>query len=354
VKRVLALVVACGGSTEPPSAAVAPPPVAAAGSESAVPEPPPPAPRGWHASVRRPGPANDDLPHRRAAIAPWLDHADTCIPPRDALLRGQPEHGLPGDDDLTLSLDAYADHLVTCAQLQTRRGNSVFFDRVSFACWDVDPARGTLTRRADLGRSYLDCQDGRCEPAAATWPSYDGSEVVIRDDDRRVFDVFARGSNGARGKKLRTVAEPADPVGEPPAVVADLRGVLFVSLEDRVLAIDARGSAFATAGGLVASVVDPTTVRIVTDALHALDVDVVTHRETVIQLPGCEDNEFGASSPDPTGPCVTVLAATHLVGAIRYHGTLYATDDNGRRLDVLDPATYRATAARALAVCPPP
>lgn len=345
---LLALIAACGGGSSEPVALPAPTPTI-----PTPPEPPQIAVFRNYPVRRLPGPRDDDHTHRRDEIAPWLDHADTCVPPRDALLRGKLDDGLD-DNNLTLALDDYGDRLVACAQLQTRRGNSVFIDRVSYACWDVDPARGTLTRRGDLGRSYLDCQDGSCAPAAASWPSYDGTELVVRDDDRRVFDVFARGSNGARGKKLRTVVEPNDPVGEPPAILANLRGVLVIALEDRMLAVDERGSAFSYASGLQASVVDATTIRMITDALHATDVDVVARRERIILLPGCEDSEFGAAAPTPSGPCVTTLAATHLVGAIRYHGTLYAIDDAGRRLDTLDPATYRATASRPLAVCPPP
>jgi hypothetical protein len=353
VKRALALIAACGGSAEPPappSTAVAPAPATA----TADPEPERPAGPRPPPFTHGPGPANDDYPHRVQAIAPWLDHADACIPPADALLRGRPDRGLPGDDDLTVTLDAYADQLVGCGQLLTRRGNSVFFDHVSYACWNVDPKRGTLARRADLPRAYVDCQDGRCEPAAAQWPSYDGKEVVVRDDDRRVFDVFARAPDGRRGKKLRTIAEPADPVGEPSAIVADLGGVLFIAVEDGVVAVDERDHPIAHAKALRADVLDATTVRIVVDPLHVVDVDVAARRALAFALPGCTADELSGRRDQVSAVCDDALVATHLVDAVRFGGMLYAIDNAGRRLDVLDPATYRATATRPLAVCPPP
>ena len=352
MRRALALIAACGGSAEP----AAPPAIAAptALPPTAPTEPERPARPRPPRVARTPGPANDDHPHHRDAIAPWLDHADACIPPRDALLRGQPDSGLPGDDDVTIALDSYADHLVACAQLLTRRGNSVFFDPVSYACWNVDPARGTVARRPDLARAYLDCQDGSCAPAAAAWPSYDGSELVVRDDDRRAFDVFARGADGKRGVTLRTVAEPADPVGEPAGILADLHGVLFVAVEDAVVAIDERGNQIAHAHGVRVDVVDATTVRIVIDPLHVVDVDVAARHALAFALPGCTADELTGSRDQVSAVCDDALVATHLADAVRFGGALYAIDNTGRRLDVLDPATYRATATRPLAVCPPP
>jgi hypothetical protein len=349
VKRALALLAACSGSTEPaPSASEQPVPTPASALAEPAAAPPPPR------VVRTPGPANDDYPHRVHAIAPWLSHADACIPPSDALLRGQPEHGLPGDDDLTIALDAYADHLVACAQLLTRRGNSVFFDQVSYACWNVDPARGTLARRTDLPRAYLDCRDGRCAPAAAEWPSYDGKEVVVRDDDRRAFDVFARDPDGKHGRRLRTIAEPADPVGEPAEIVADLGGVVFIAVEDSIVAVDERDRPVAHFKATRAEILDATTVRIVVNPLHVVDVDVAARRSLAFALPGCTADELTGRRDQVSPTCDDALVSAHLVDAIRFGDVLYAIDNAGRRLDVLDPATYRATASRSLAVCPPP
>jgi hypothetical protein len=301
-------------------------------------------------------PANDDFPSRRAELAPWLLHADTCIPPRDALQRGHGNSGLPDDGALLLGLDVYDDHLVACTDVFTRRGNSVFFDRVSYGCWNVDATTGKLARRADLPRAYLDCRDGGC-PAGdnAAWPSYDGHEVVVRDDDRRMFDVYARDAQGGRGKKLRSFKTPDDPVGEPASIAADLGGVVFVAVpEDKVVVVDERGRELHHDPGSFVHVLDATTARILANPLHAVDFDVVARRATAIALPGCVAGELGSPSDQRSAECSDALATTHLGDAVRLKGTLYAVADAGRRLLVVDAASYRATASRALAVCPPP
>ncbi len=293
-----------------------------------------------------PGPANDDFPHRRADLAPWLLHADACIPPRDALQRGHDDSGLPDDGALLLALELYDDHLVACTDACSRAAATRCSSTASAtrALQDVDAATGKLARRADLPRAYMDCRDGGCPPGDnAAWPSYDGHEVVVRDvRSTCMFDVYAaRDAQGSRGKKLRSFKTPDDPVGEPAtSIAADLGGVVFVGVpEDKVVVIDERGRELHHEPGSFVHVVDATTARILDNPLHAVDFDVVARRATAIALPGCLADELGSPSDQRSTQCSDALATTHLGDAVRLKGTLYAVADAGRRLLVVDAAS---------------
>lgn len=298
--------------------------------------------------------ATDDLPHRRELIRPWLQAS--CVPP-EVIVKGDDDLG---HDRVKLALDTYDGKLVACAQMETRRGGTVFGEDVSYACWDVDAKTGKLARRSDLARSYFRCEDGTCPPAdgVADAVSYDGKEIATWDAGSAAITVYARGSDGARGAKLRTLAVPSaidrGALGGIGTELIDMPGAMLIVDDNRNLhELDARGREVATAQATTAAhVVDDDHVLAMADDLHGVSIDLARHAATTIALPGCTDDEL--IGHDRGGPCESVLAATHVIGSVRYGGALYAIDDAGRRLLRLDPKTYRATDNRALAVCAPP
>jgi len=138
--------------------------------------------------------ANDDLPHHAAKFGPLFDGAKDCI---------------PKSDEVTVALDAYDGKLVACAQVMTRQGASVFLDNVSFACWNVDP-NGKLSRRADLGRSYFECQDG-C-PTEVGYRNgaiaYDGKKLSLASED--AVTIYERKPDGTKGAVVTTIKPVPD------------------------------------------------------------------------------------------------------------------------------------------------
>ncbi len=144
-------------------------------------------------TVAVPAEAHDDLPHRKAELAPQLARALTCF---------------PAGDDFDPAIDAYDGHLVLCAQALTRRGVSAFSDRVSYACWNLDG--GVLARRTDLGRGFFDCQDGTCTGELTEVTSHDGRTLLVYDDKRQRISIFERMPDGSRGARTHDFALPAD------------------------------------------------------------------------------------------------------------------------------------------------
>ncbi len=169
IRRAFLLVLAACESTsspQPPEKA-APPAVAPLPPDAAPPGPRMPVVKTW---------AYDDLPHRTAELAPVIEHANDCIPSAAKDRNGEPI-------ELSVAIDAFDGKLVACLQSLTRQGGSVFFDRVSHVCWNVDPASGKLTRRSDLSRAFFACQDG-CDGNEdvsyhAGTISYDGHRVAV-------------------------------------------------------------------------------------------------------------------------------------------------------------------------------
>jgi hypothetical protein len=277
-------------------------------------------------------------------MVPKLVTARSCIPPSE----DNPDD--PGHDALTVALDRIDGMLVACAQLLTRRGTSVFFDMVSYACWDVEPTTAHLTRRADLGRSYFDCQDGECtDDRQAT--SYDGSARVVVDD--AAISIVTRPD----GKPIAQFPRPAD-------VVADglLRGdlvylgrLLYVHTEtdhrSQIRVLDGRGQAVATLPGRGLQIVDDDLVLAITDALHATAFEPRTRITRQLAGNDCTADEL-AGRTDASTRCTAALATTHLTDAVRFRGKLYAVDQDRRRFVELDPATFRERKALPLATCP--
>lgn len=297
----------------PAPAAVEAPPVPVAAGATAVPD--------ATGEMQPPGPpptqAHDDLPHRHARLDPLLAAARDCVPRADLL----------GADDeaVTLALDAFDDHLVACAQVVTRRGGSVFFDLVSYACWNVDPKTAAVTRRADLARSYVRCQEGSCAPyedRAVT--SYDGTERLAFDDARHELSITTRA-----GAVVRSFPSPAELAGMEP-LRGDLTYVghtIFAVGEHGVVVVDDHGQILGHVAGRDVHVMDAGHVLVAEDEQHATLYDLATHKNRRIQLPA--------------------PSAAHTV---RFHDVLYAVDD-AHRLAVLDPDTLRVRQTRPFVVC---
>jgi hypothetical protein len=301
--------------------------------------------------VQIPHGATDDLPHRRQLLAPWL-RAD-CVPPHD-LADPADDH-----DQIELALDVLDDQLVACAQMLTRRGGSVFGDHVSYACWNVS-ATGAVARRGDLGRSYFRCQDGSCPPGTLDHdvPSYDGTQLISLDL-RGNLTRYTREADGSRGALVGTIhAKQLELDGSDDRTGADLvampGGAIAVTDDiDDTLVFNSHGILEARVEAARLDVEDATHLFATRDALHGAVVDLVAQRITKIRLDGCTAAEL-REEVEQSGPCQTVLAATHLGNVVRWRDQLYAIDGAGRRLLVLDPATFRATASQPLAVCTPP
>lgn len=296
--------------------------------------------------VHPPGSAKDDLPHRRAEMVPKLAAARSCVPH----IEDNPED--PGHDSLTIELDRLGNELVACAQLPTRRDVSVFFDRVSYACWNLDPATAHLTRRADLGRSYYRCQDGGCVPEDHQATSYDGSARVVVDDTS--VTILARPGD----KEIARFPTPTDLVGKAMfrddlAYVGHL--IYIHPLDDgpaRFEVYDERGTQVATLPGGEMHVVDDDLVVVATDPLHATLFDPRTKKTRTFAAAGCTNDELHVST-DASPGCQAAVLATHLTDAIRFRSKLYAIDQFKPALVELDPATFRERKKLPLAVCPP-
>jgi hypothetical protein len=200
-----------------------------------------------------PSSADDDLPHRQRELAPVFAQAPDCIPAYNA-----PPGNAVDDEQLNLAIDALDGKLVVCAQFWTRRDVSVFLDRVSYACWDVDQPTAALTRRRDLGRSYFQCQDGTCPPGQDRVVSFDGREVVEDVRYRGEIEVRSRAKDGTVGEVARTFSTPAALAnaefdGDD---LVDVGGALLAVVDDTVRMYDGRGAEVARLSGDTIEVVD--------------------------------------------------------------------------------------------------
>jgi hypothetical protein len=294
----------------------------------------PPAPQ-----VPRSGSLRDDLPHRRAEIAPKLH--DDCLP------RYELPPDSADDNSITIALDRLGDDLVACAQMITRRDVSVFHDYVSYACWNLDPKTGRLTRRSDLGRAYFRCQDGGC-PAGDSLPaiSYDGATAVTVDAKQMSITDRKTGAVKAR-------FEIPDELVDHPFFRGDLTyldHLLYARADDHVYVFDDSGNRIATLPGLEVQIVDDDLVLAIPDPLHATSFEPRTRAMRGISNPGCAVHEQSEQT-DRHADCAG-FPATHFVDAIRYHGRLYGFDQPARQLVELDPVSFRARRSQQLAICP--
>jgi hypothetical protein len=331
-RSVLAFaLVACQQGPEP----APPPPPPGPPAPPAPPAPPPPArpidaaiaaePPGLRVVVR--DSAGDDLPHRRAMLVPLFEHAERCIP------RGAPHQEDPPQpsDEIVLGLDAFAEQLVVCAQVDTRRGGSVFSDLVSYACWNVDPASGQLERRKDLARAFFACRDGACPPEATDVASYDGRGLLVYDEASQPVQLFARNADGSRGARVRSFAVPPELRALDPMHGAFVYVGRAIFVRDgapaRTLALDDEGHVHGSVAG--------DDIRVVDDG-HVLVIDHRSHRASLFDL-----STFATSrvSLDPA------LAS----GPVAFAGHAYALA--GRTLVELDPTTFRGRKRLALATC---
>ncbi|HWU86482.1 MAG TPA: hypothetical protein VN253_04380, partial [Kofleriaceae bacterium] len=239
--------------------------------------------------------------------------ARDCVPPRD--------------DTLALALDAYDGHLVLCAQASTRRDVSVFFDDVSYACWNVDPATAAVSRRADLGRAYFRCQDGACPPGPGDEAvSHDGTEQLVFSEAKRELSIFSRPA----GALVRSFASPPDFAGQE-----FLRGQLtlvghtiFAIIDHSIFVLDDRGAARGKLDGIDLHVVDEGHVLAIRDEQHATFYELASRKAAQI-----------------------ALTAPYLAGAIRHGGTFFAVDGDARKLVTLDPQTLQPRRALSLPIC---
>ena len=262
--------------------------------------------------VPRPGSAKDDLAHRKAQIDPLLATAQSCVPRRGLLGRND-------EDQIELALDAFDNHLVVCTQVLTRRDVSVFFDPVSYACWNVDPATGALARRGDLGRSYFRCQDGGCAPLAdATANGYSAGTRVVYDEAKHKLEI----TDG----KPTAIASPAELTDHEP-----LRGeltyvgqTLFAITDKSVIVLDRAGHELGREPGDEVHVVDDTHVLVFGKSSQQTLHDLSPHKTRKVTVPA-------------------------RLRPVQLAGTLYAID-GARRLAVLD-AAFRVKTTRPLATC---
>ena len=270
--------------------------------------------------VRPSGTASDDLPNRRREFA-WLATVGNCVPPS----RRDESHPLQLEV-LSMALDSFDGHLVLCAQSSTRRDVSVFFDDVSYACWNIDPATAAVSRRADLGRSYFRCQDGACPPGDTFEAiSRDGTERLVYDEAKQELSLFTRPG----GALVRSFPFPRG------ADLAFWRGTLtlvghtiFVVTDDEILVLDDRGKPIGKLGGNNLHVVDEGAVLAIRDERHATLYDLATRRSTPIAL---------------TSPYLAV--------AVRHGSAFYAVNSKARKLVTLDPKTLQPVRKLSLPIC---
>jgi hypothetical protein len=266
------------------------------------------------AKLPRAGSARDDLAHRRRDLA-WLAGKIDCVP---ALAPARPD-----GPELALALDSYGGRLVLCAQASTRRGVSVFFDDVSYACWNVDPATAAVARRADLGRAFFRCQDGACQPDAdGRAVSYDGAAELVFSADQKELAIVGR-PGGARVRAFPLAGE------------SFLRGELtlvgrtiFAIQGEEIAVLDDRGARVGKLAGPELRVLDADLVLAVRDEAHGTLYDLAARRETPVQL-----------------------AVPYVAGAVRHAGEVLAVDGAARALVRLDPATLRPLGSRPLPRC---
>jgi hypothetical protein len=262
--------------------------------------------------VPRSGTAKDDFPHLQRELS-WLARAQDCVPPEDDLL--------------SLALDSYGGKLVLCAQALTRRDISVFFDDVSYACWNVDPATAAVTRRADLGRSYFRCQDGTCPMLTFNKAiSYDGTKQVVLAEGKPELSIFARPA----GTLIRSFASlPAFAGQELQRGELTLVGdTIFGIVDQTIHVLDDRGGVRGKLEGIELHVVDDGHVLAIRDEQHATLYELATRKSTPISL-----------------------TAPYLAGAVRHGGTFFAVDDDTRKLVTLDPKTLQPRRSLSLPIC---
>ena len=250
--------------------------------------------------------AKDDLPHKQAELAPLLAHADHCF---------------PASDDFDAVVDGFDGHVVVCAQAETRRGVSAFFDWVSYACWNAD---GVLTRRADLGRSFYNCADGACAGEPDGSISYDGRSYLAYDVAQHRVTITDRTSKARTHTFVLPAAVPAEKVLAWEFVYAG--HTIFARAGERTFALDEQGHVLGSLAGATIDVADDRHVF-----LHSWDstsglwfVDGKPHKRTVARI-------------YRSGPA--------LVG-----GKAYAIDK--RTLYTLDASTLAEKSSRALTICP--
>jgi hypothetical protein len=342
VRIAVVLVAFAGCHDEVPRATSPPLPVAAAPAPTPAPDPVAP-PRVYR--LPRPGSAKDDFPHRRAAMVPRLAAAQSCVP------RSEENAEDPGHDTLTIELDHLGSELVACVQQPTRRDVSVFFDVVSYACWNVDPATGHLTRRADLGRSYYRCQDGGCATDGNNQAtSFDGTARVVLDGAK----IAMRARPG--DAELASFPTPAAFVGKEllRGEIAYIGHLIFLRSQSDNSAqfevFDERGTQVATLSGRELQVVDDDLVLAIGDELRATAFDPRTRTTRALSSAGCTHDDFH-EAPEPSPGCRAAVAATHF-DAVRFKGKLYGIDQIKRALVELDPATFRERKRVPIATCP--
>ncbi len=315
MKHALAIVLLAACETAPPKQAPSTPPT--------VPAKPPAAAPADAATVTAEPPfeppvlkteANDDLRHRRAQLGPLLVGAAACIPKHD---------------DLSVAIDVFAGTLVACAQAETREGGMPFIDRVSFACWDVDPATAKLAKRSDLARAYFRCQDG-CEGDLAYGHgavAYDGKTMVRWDDDEsHPLEIYERRADGTRGARRAAFQPPGDAGKQLALRGAVFAGGLFVTDDDDgYVAVD-------DAGHVVAKL-PRGDVRVLDDT-HL--VSVADKQATILDTTA------------RTTRTVT-LGRAFTSGPVNLGAAAYAID--GRTLAILDPRTFKIRRTLPLATC---
>jgi hypothetical protein len=266
------------------------------------------------------GSASDDLPSRRQEFA-WLATVGNCVPPS----RIDKSHPMELEV-LSLALDSFDGHLVLCAQSSTRRDVSVFFDDVSYACWNVDPATAALSRRSDLGRSYFRCQDGACPPGETFEViSRDGTERLVYDDTKQELSLFTRPG----GALVRSFPFPS---GAGQAFWRDtltlVGHTIFMVTDKEIHVLDDRGKAQGKLSGSNLNVIDEGAVLAFGEDRRATLYDLATRKSTPIAL---------------TSP--------YLAGAVRHGGAFYAVNSRARKLVTLDPKTLQPRRTLPLRIC---
>lgn len=289
--------------------------------ETAAADPPRPAPP--HPS----GSAGDDLPHKTKDMRVRLAKAQTCLPRGVKFVEGE----MPPDDAVFVILESRGDELSICAQAETRRDASVFMDPVSYACWNIDPKTGFLTRRNDIVRGWFSCADGTCTPDTREWPSYEGSRILRIEDEAKNVEILDRSTHKLVGSFVR----PADFGNGYVTGEVALIGSSVVSVDvdgKKVLVYDLTGKRVASAPATQFHVASPDVVITGDERLHLHRLDLTRRAVTKIDPPAA--------------------AKDYWWSALEYRGTTYALDQASRQLLVLDPKTYTVTSKKQLAICP--